>query len=97
MADSHAMFCFVLFCFFAALQFHEQKKYDLYVLSGSKFSAADLDKSYGYFNLFSGYFSYLDLFFRRQLCHLWRDSSAVACNASDEGSYVPFCMIACKQ
>ena len=56
------MLCFVLFCFFAALQFHEQKKYDLYVLSGSKFSAADLDKSYGYFNLFSGYFSYLDLF-----------------------------------
>ena len=45
------MLCFVLFCFFAALQFHEQKKYDLYVLSGSKFSAADLDKSYGYFGV----------------------------------------------
>ena len=61
MADPHDMGFF--FFFFAVLQFHEQKKHDLYVLSGSKFSAVDLDKSYGYFNLFSGYFSYLDLFF----------------------------------
>lgn len=68
-------FGFLFFCFFAVVQFHKWKRYDFYVLSGSKFIAVDLDKNYGYFNLFSGYFSYLDLFSAGNFCDLWRYSN----------------------
>ena len=57
MADPSAMF------FFRSSSVPQgEKKYDLYVLSASKLIAVGSEKIYGYFSLFSGYFSYLDLF-----------------------------------